>query len=78
MDAPVRDTVQHYRSTLIKAIAECRLGTLAWARLIGAQYPGLGWWVIDERDGTEHHPTAITRGRTSNGKADQAASRLFD
>lgn len=55
----------------------CLAATRAWAQMIGAQYPGIGWYVIDTRDGTEHHPTTITQGAPKDGTETTGHSGLF-
>lgn len=73
----VEDTVCYYRKHLASALRECRGAAKTWAQLIGAQYPGIGWFVVDSRSGEQHHPTQITRGGIDNGESHQPPATLI-
>lgn len=77
MVGPIEDYPQLNRKTLKKAIDECRMANRTWAQLIGAQYPGLAWFVVDSRDGTEHHPTQLSRGDNRDGQANPPTRTLW-
>ena len=71
------DTVWGYRKDLTRALAECLRETRAWLQLIGGQYPGLFWLVIDTRSGAEHHPSFSTRGGARHGEQDTSTGTLY-
>jgi len=77
MSTPAEDHVVHYRRSLRAALEECRLVTRTWLQLVGGQFPVLAWFVIDSRDGTEHHPTQMSRGRTQRGITKDGPGGLF-
>lgn len=56
------------RKELHTAIDYVRRLTTAWAQLVGGSAPILYWYVVDVRDGTQHHPSAQPKGETSHGK----------
>ena len=66
-----------HRKDLRRALDECRRAAIAWAQLIGAQYPVLFWHVIDRRSGARQYPTHQPERGASNGTHERSGHRLF-
>jgi hypothetical protein len=71
-----REVVCHLKR-LDDARAYVRRLTFAMARLTGGLRPRIAWYVRDERDGSEHHLSNLTRRETAHVNQDTQASRLW-
>lgn len=65
--APPPEVVSRRRH-LSAAMSWVRDMSKAWTRLVGGLAPVLYWYVIDERDGTEHHLSTYSGGFIRHGQ----------